>query len=165
MESKNIQWYEKFMNQANDRGMVIVSWAILDEELRSLLHKRLARVSGMKNIIDNMSFCRKAAWSCMVGIINNSDYENMKILNKLRNEFAHNPDKNEITNDDINRVEVLKKSDILDGGGRTKFKWFVSTHIVYLKNLKVERIVPPGKIPLSLEVFVENIKEASTKEN
>jgi len=163
MDKSEINWYEKFLKETGDRSMVIVSWAILDEELKLLLYKRLAKVSGMKNIIDNLSFCRKAAWSCMAGIISSSDYDNMKTLNELRNDFAHDPDKTEITDEDISCVEVLKKAYILGEGAKTKFKWFVVTNLAHLKNLKVERIESPEDISLSLEEFVKNIKGSTSK--
>lgn len=92
-----IQDYGEFLKEfqdETDRGCALVALALLDERLKEILYAFLADTSTAKDLIDGfnaplgtLSSRIKACHS--MGLISESEHNNLDTLRRIRNEFAH----------------------------------------------------------------------------
>lgn len=93
------QWADIFLSEftkESDRAAVIVTAAIFDNALLSLLKQRLVpNASGEDELFDGANapcstFSAKIAFAHRMGLISTPFARNLHLIRKIRNEFAHN---------------------------------------------------------------------------
>jgi len=93
------QWCNKFMNEFNkesDRAAVIISAAMLDTALETLVKKKLVKVSkSEENLIGEpyapiSSFAAKINLAYRMGLISANLCHGLHVIRDIRNDFAHN---------------------------------------------------------------------------
>ena len=82
------------LTKGSDRDAAILGGSILEELLNRLLRKKLVQSSIFKDAIENSNgslstFSNKIQLSYLMGLISKKMYDNLNIVRKIRNEFAH----------------------------------------------------------------------------
>ncbi|GKG92054.1 hypothetical protein CE91St38_00620 [Desulfovibrionaceae bacterium] len=89
--------FSNLIHGKSDRELLILGAAILDDILKKMLKLRI--VPGSIDIDKEDSFAKKIRLARAVGIINKSSFDSLLIIAKMRNDFAHDYNKNEIHED------------------------------------------------------------------
>lgn len=100
---------EPDLMEESDRGCVIVAAALIEDDLRSLLVGEVKLHRAPKKLVDTLfesngalaTFSGKAAICRAFGLIDEVSYQDITILRKLRNRFAHAADHVDFLDDDI----------------------------------------------------------------
>jgi hypothetical protein len=119
LKHEEIQKYHEALNKETDRAAAIMLHAYLENFLNSLLRKRLAEEKFfIKEIEYNLNFERSMKLCYLVGLIAKEDMEDLKLINRVRNHFAHNIminsfDEPDIAKDcnNLKRVSMLRVID------------------------------------------------------
>lgn len=82
------------LNQESDRGMVLVSGGFLENQLKTTLEAFLREVPSTTRLFDGptgpfASLSARILACHAMGLINDNEYEDLQIIRKLRNKFAH----------------------------------------------------------------------------
>lgn len=82
------------LTNGSDRDAAILGGSILEELLNRLLEKRLVKSPVFKKTIDNSNsplstFSYKIQMCYLMGLISKKMYDDLNIVRKIRNEFAH----------------------------------------------------------------------------
>lgn len=82
------------LTKGSDRDAAILGGSILEELLNRLLRKKLVQSPVFKDAIENSNgslstFSNKIQLSYLMGLISKKMYDNLTIIRKIRNEFAH----------------------------------------------------------------------------
>ena len=112
---KGIQSLSKYLeyriqlDKESDRGCALVATAILDEKLKELLSALFIRDCKLQNEMLSgvgplSSFAAKAKLSYLLGIVTKDEYKNIKLVKKIRNIFAHDPDDIHFDDDRIHDI-------------------------------------------------------------
>ncbi len=83
------------LNDETDRGCTLMAAAFLDEELENLIKAHLVdSKKAIKSVFDNSgalgTFSSRIDISFLLGLIPKNIYDDLHILRKIRNDFAHN---------------------------------------------------------------------------
>lgn len=86
-------WFS-VLNAESPRGAVLTAASILDALLEGLLRAFLAPNPGSKKLLDGFNapfgtFSSKIAAAHALGLIPSSDFQDLELIRKIRNEFAH----------------------------------------------------------------------------
>ena len=82
------------LTKGSDRDAAILGGSILEELLNRLLRKKLVQSPIFKEAIENSNgslstFSNKIQLSYLMGLISKKMYDNLTVIRKIRNEFAH----------------------------------------------------------------------------
>lgn len=128
---KSIDLLEKEIDSVSDRSCAIVCAAFLDDFLERLILSFLTTESSTQDrrLLENngplSTFSAKIVLSYRLGLISKKEYENLSLIRKIRNAFAHD----------------IKINSFDDG----KIKSYLIDHI------PDENLLPPIEIPITLE--------------
>ena len=83
------------LNDESDRGCTLMAAAFLDEEIESLIKAHLVdNKKAMKSVFDNSgalgTFSSRINMAFLLGLIPKNIYDDLHLLRKIRNDFAHN---------------------------------------------------------------------------
>ncbi|AUN03425.1 hypothetical protein RSJ19_11040 [Clostridium botulinum] len=158
---------KEFKNES-DRACVILSAAMIENELESLLKKKLVSSSKKTdNLFDNATsalgtFSSKIDMAYRLGLISKNLCRDIHIIRKIRNQFAHDIyDCNFNNTVIIDKVKELESStqivkqdlefrDKFDGSTRGDFQMICAKIIFYLKS---------GRLNSSIITCIEKDKE------
>lgn len=91
---REFQSWFSVLNAESPRGAVLTAAAILDSLLEGLLRAYLAPNPGSKKLLDGFNapfgtFSSKIAAAHALGLIPSTDFHDLELIRKIRNEFAH----------------------------------------------------------------------------
>jgi len=81
-------------NKESDRGAVLVAGTMLDERLKEILKSFLSDSKSTLNLIEGFNaplgtFSSRIAACFSLGLIQKNEFDELNIIRKIRNEFAH----------------------------------------------------------------------------
>lgn len=104
----------KILENESPRGIIIVGVALLESNLKDLLKKRFVSNKELSDLLKTINFNRLVKLAYFVGCISEEDKRDLLILNKIRNEFAHNWGLNSFNDvkvvNDIYKLRVVKEA-------------------------------------------------------
>jgi DNA-binding MltR family transcriptional regulator len=110
-------------NDKNDRAVGIVAVALLEYALQLAIEASYPTISetGRKKLFDTggmlSSFSRKIEFATVMDVIDEKARDDLRTLNKIRNEFAHDMNPLSFTSEKILPLcEKLPAPNFLDGG-------------------------------------------------
>lgn len=136
--------YRRFiidLNVETARGAAIVSCAYLDDSLNELLKAKLVYNKDLfKNYIDRLTFDRRITLSYLIGLISKRTRIDLKTLNKIRSEFAHDKTLNSFNRktdkidiplllDGLHTIKDAKKEEKSFSHNRDKFIYATSFYL------------------------------------
>jgi len=97
MRTEDIIDFRKFIDELSketDRGLPLVSMALIDEKLRDTLESFFIEGEVTKKLLDEFnsplgSLSSRLTTCYALGLIDDYEYSEINILRKVRNEFAH----------------------------------------------------------------------------
>ena len=90
----DLAWFQKNLHSESARGRVLIMAAFLEDMIARTLVSVLPPHPSTKYLLHGSnapisSFSAKIALARSLGLINDSEYSNLDIVRKIRNEFAH----------------------------------------------------------------------------
>ncbi|WP_368576014.1 transcriptional regulator [Acinetobacter baumannii] len=97
VEDKLINDFQRFirsLDRESDRGLPLISAAVIEEKLHDTLKAFLSDVSASKKILNDFNaplgtFSSKIDTCYALGLIDEFEYKEINLIRKIRNEFAH----------------------------------------------------------------------------
>ena len=132
---QSIDLLEKEINSVSDRSCAIVCAAFLDDFLERLILSFLTTESSTQDrlLLENngplSTFSAKIILSYRLGLISKKEYENLTLIRKIRNAFAHDIKINSFDNEKIRPL--------------------------LLDHIPDEKLLPPISIPITLDYYGE----------
>jgi mannitol operon repressor len=82
------------LNKESDRGAVLISGTMLDERLESILNSFLLKHKSSEELLHGFNaplgtFSARIAACLSLGLIQTNEYDELNLIRKIRNEFAH----------------------------------------------------------------------------
>jgi len=94
--------YLNEFEKESPRAAAIMGCAYLDSLLNELLRSRLIKDESLfKKVIDNLTYERRIILCYLTGIIRKIEKDDLIIINKIRNKFAHDINLNSFEEDDV----------------------------------------------------------------
>lgn len=96
--NKSYDQFNKLLEKESNRGVALISVAILDDLIEKLFRSQLLRDEKYKKtLIDKIfkvqgplsSFWSKTLLARALGLITSDDFNDLELIRKIRNEFAH----------------------------------------------------------------------------
>ena len=83
------------LNEESERGAVLISLSMLDDQLRQIIHAFLLDQPRTKPLLEGFNaplgtLSARALAAVSLGLISEDEYADLDLLRKVRNEFAHN---------------------------------------------------------------------------
>jgi DNA-binding MltR family transcriptional regulator len=83
------------LNEESERGAVLISLSMLDDQLRQIIHAFLLDHPRTKPLLEGFNaplgtLSARALVAFSLGLISEDEYADLDLLRKVRNEFAHN---------------------------------------------------------------------------
>jgi len=138
------QEFKKFIEEIekeSERGMAIICHAYIDDLIKEILKKRLIKDKDfLKSLEKLISFSRLLTLCYITGVVTEEEKEEITLLNKIRNKFAHNRKVNSFRMANIpdlcNRLRVPRSFT----GVSTSRKKYIRTAAYYIQilNLKLK---------------------------
>ncbi|NLS13847.1 hypothetical protein HGP28_13195 [Vibrio sp. SM6] len=107
--------FRKTLTHESDRAAALMSAAYLDEQLKTLLNRKLVddakvkeRILGTSGAID--SFSSRIDLAYLLGLIPKNFRDDLELIRRIRNEFAHTAQKMDFETDAIKSRCFLLKS-------------------------------------------------------
>jgi len=99
----------RFLNEFNkesDRGAVLVAGTILDERLKDILKSFLSDTKSTVDLLEGFNaplgtFSARITACFSLGLIQKNEFEELNLIRKIRNEFAHTWDNTTFETDSI----------------------------------------------------------------
>ena len=137
------QEFKKFIEEIekeSERGMAIICHAYIDDLLKEILKKRLIEDKDFLKNLEWLSFSRLLTLCYITGIVTKEEKKEIKLLNEIRNKFAHKRKANSFRIDNIpdicNKLIVPR----CFTGVSTSRKKYIRTAAYYIQilNLKLK---------------------------
>ncbi len=93
-EIENFASFLEKQNKESDRGLVLISGAMLDERLKDILSNFLLEGKSSQDLLDGFNaplgtFSARIAACYSLGLIEKNEFDELTLVRKIRNEFAH----------------------------------------------------------------------------
>lgn len=140
-------WFS-VLNAESPRGAVLTAAAILDSLLEELLRAFLAPGTGGKKLLDGFNapfgtFSSKIAAAHALGLINTVEFQDLELIRKIRNEFAHEIHVSFKSTSVLDLCEKLRSSPEWDGNppreSMSGHMLFISAAVVLILTARVRR--------------------------
>lgn len=103
----------KLLKEETPRGKAIVGHSMLEVSIDKILEKRMI---DSKDDIKNLGFYKKIKLSYSTGAISEDEYKELEVINKIRNEAAHNYEyfsfESKSINDFLSKLKISEKLSI-----------------------------------------------------
>ncbi len=105
--------YLQLLNSESDRGRVLISTGFLEEQLKEVLLAFMIEGSTVEDLIDGGNaplgtFSSRIAACYGLGLISQDEYDDLTLIRKIRNDFAHDIRTNFSTPSVVSRCDALK---------------------------------------------------------
>jgi len=136
--------FKKFIEEIekeSERGMAIICHAYIDDLLKEILKKRLIEDKAfLKSLEKFISFTRLLTLCYITGIITKEEKEEIELLTKIRNKFAHNRKANSFRIDKIPDIcNELRIPRSLAGVSKSREKYIhTAAYYIQILNLKLK---------------------------
>lgn len=125
MQNEDIEDISRFLGELQaetDRGLALVAASVLDDKLRGVLATFFVESSVVSRLLDSgnapLGTLSARADACLaLGLINSFEHEEITLIRKVRNEFAHGLHGTNFQTERIRGYCSSLKSDLPEGAG------------------------------------------------
>lgn len=135
-EIKELSEFLNEFNKESDRGAALNAASVLDDWLEKILFEFFAENKSSKNLLNGFNaplgtFSAKIAAVHALGLIQDNEFEEIKIIRKIRNEFGHTwkglSFESEVIVNLVNNLPWLGPSEYENNSGpREKFNYAIA---------------------------------------